>query len=441
MAKLIQFEEIHSKAAGIDIGSRGVFVSIDGEQVVNFKTFTADYLLCCNYLKDNGIVSVAMEATGVYWMSLYELLEQHGIEVCLVHPMETQQVPGRKSDPKDSRWIQKIFSAGLLRESIVAKGELKELRMLTRERLDLIQMGSTYINKMQKYMELMNIKLRNVISQIHGASGLRIINAIISGERDPEKLLALCHETIKSKKREDVIKSLEGNYHPTYIALLKENLYLYEQHQLSIRRIELQIQQLLEKLNKDNKKIEVTSPAKPARHHNPAVPNLHTTMVQMYGGVSLTTIAGINDSTMLRLLGEIGNDLSRFPTKKHFVSWVGLSPKNKQSGKMKKRVKCNSKNNAGLIFRQSAQSLLNSKNNAIGVFMKRLKGRKGAKVAIKAGARKIAEAYYDAITKGLDYVEQGTAKYIEQLRQKELKLMNILAKKHNFTFVENQPAT
>ena len=441
MAKVVQFEEIHAKAAGIDIGSRGVFVSIDGEQVVNFKTFTADYQLCCKYLKDNGIESVAMEATGVYWMSLYEMLEQHGIEVCPVHPMEIQQVPGRKSDPKDSRWIQKIYSAGLLRESIVARGELKELRMLTRERLDLIRMGSTYINRMQKYLELMNIKLRNVISQIHGASGLRIIKAIIAGERDPNKLLALCHETIKTKKREDVIKALEGNYHPTYIALLQENLYLYEQHQLSVRRIELQIQQLLDKLNRDNKQIEVKSPARPARHHNPAIPGLHTTMVQMYGGVSLTTIAGINDSTMLRLLGEVGIDLSRFPTGKHFVSWAGLSPKNKQSGKMKKRVKCNASNNAGLIFRQSAQSLLTSKNNAIGVFMKRLKGRKGSKVAVKAGARKIAEAFYDAITKGLDYVEQGTAKYLEQVKQKELKLLNILAKKHNIVMPVCQTVT
>ena len=208
-------------------------------------------------------------------------------------------------------------------------------------------------------------------------------------------------------------------------------MYLYEQHRLSVRRIELQIQQLLEKLNQDNKHIKVTGPAKPARHHNPSIPDLHTTMVQMYGGINLTTIAGINDSTMLRLLGEIGIDLSRFPSRKHFVSWVGLSPKNKQSGKMKKRVKCNASNNAGLIFRQSAQSLLTSKNNAIGVFMKRLKGRKGSKVAVKAGARKIAEAFYDAITKGIDYVEQGTAKYLEQLKQKELKLLHVLAKKHN----------
>jgi hypothetical protein len=313
--------------------------------------------------------------------------------------------------------------------------------MLVRERLDLIEMGSTYVNKMQKYLELMNIKLRNVISQIHGVSGLRMIKAIIAGERDPEELLALCHETIKTKKREDVIKALEGNYHQTYITLLAENLRLWEQHQQSIRRIEQQIQQLLDDMNKDNKHIEVNSPAKPARHHNPAIPDLHKTMVQMNGGVNLATIAGINDCTMLRLLGEIGNDMSRFTTKKHFVSWVGLSPKNKQSGKMKKRVKCNSSNNAGLIFRQSAQSLLSSKHNAIGVFMKRLRGRKGSKVAVKAGARKVAEAFYDALTKGIDYVEQGTAKYIELLRQKELKLMNVLAKRYNYVMLENRPVT
>ena len=431
MAKVVNFEEIHANVAGIDIGSREIFVSIDGEQVVKFKTFTSDYHSCCKYLKENHIVSVAMEATGVYWMSLYSMLEQYGIKVCLVHPREVQQVKGRKTDVKDSQWIQKLYSAGLLRESIVAEGELKELRMLIRERLDLIEMGSSYVNKMQKYLELMNIKLHNVISQINGASGLRVIKAILSGEHDPKKLVLLCHERIQEKKYVDVMKSLEGNYHPTYILLLKENLRLWEEHQESIRNVEKQIEQLLEKLNQGNTHIQVTSPSKPSRHHNPQINGLHGTMVQMYGGINLTTIAGINDSTMLRLLAEVGNDMSRFPTKKHFVSWLGLSPKNKQSGRMKKRLKCPA-NNAGLIFRQSAQSLSTSKHNAIGVFIKRLKGRKGSKVAIKAGARKIAEAFYDALTKGMDYVEQGTAKYAEQLEQRELQLLKKLANKHNY---------
>ena len=387
MTKVIKFDEIHSNGAGIDIGSKEIFVSIDGEQVVKFGTFTSDYHSCCKYLKENGISSAAMEATGVYWMSLYAMLEEYGIQVCLVHPMEVQQVKGRKTDVKDSRWIQKLYSAGLLRESIVAKGLLKDLRILIRERLDLIEMGSAYVNKMQKYLELMNIKLRNVITQIHGVSGLRIIRAIIEGERNPEKLVILCHESIKNKKREDVVKSLDGNYHQAYILLLKENLRLWEEHQESIRNIEKQIEELLKIMNLNDKQIKVDSPSKPARHHNPAIKDLHETMVQMYGGVNLTTIAGINDSTMLRLLGEVGNDMSRFPTKKHFVSWLGLSPKNKQSGKMKKRIKCPS-NNAGLIFRQSAQSLLASKHKAIGVFMRRLSVGKAQKLPLKQGQEK-----------------------------------------------------
>lgn len=436
MAKVVKFEEVHSNGAGIDIGSREIFVSIDGEQVVKFKTFTSDYHQCCKYLKENSICCVAMEATGVYWMSLYAVLEEHGIKVCLVHPREVQQVKGRKTDVKDSQWIQKLYSAGILRESIVAEGQLKELRILIRERLDLIEMGSAYVNKMQKYLELMNIKLRNVISQIHGASGLRVIKSILSGERDPKVLANLCHDRILEKKREEVIKSLEGNYHQSYLFLLKENLRLWEEHQQSIKDIEHEIGNLLEKLNRNNQHIEVRSPGKPSRHHHPAIKNLHKIMVQMYGGIDLTSIAGINDSTMLRLLGEIGNDMSRFPSKKHFVSWVGLSPKNKQSGRMKKGLKSKS-NNAGLIFRQSAQSLLTSKHNAIGVFMRRLRGRKGVKVAIKAGARKIAEAFYDALTKGINYVEQGCQKYIEQVQQNEIRLMNKLAKKHRFTLIEN----
>jgi len=430
MAKVVTFEQIHSNGAGIDIGSREIFVSVDGEQVVAFKTFTEDYHKCCNYLKAEGIRSVAMEATGVYWMSLYDILESSGIKVCLVHPREVQQVKGRKSDVKDSRWIQKLYVAGLLQESIVAEGKLKELRILVRDRMDLIAMGSTYVNKMQKYLELMNIKLRNVISQIHGASGLRIIRAILAGERDTEKLLSLCHESIKKGKAEDLKKSLCGNYSEHYLLLLKESLRLWEEHQKSITQIEQAIEVLLKEMCVDKEDIEVTSPSKPARHHNPDIKNLHQYMVRLFGKVNLNSIAGINDVTVLRLLGETGSDMSRFPTKKHFVSWLGLSPKNKQSGKMKKRVSSRS-NYAGQIFRQSAQSLLNSKHKAIGSFIRRLKGRKGAQIAIKAGARKIAEAYYDALTKGINYVEQGAIKYAELLREKELSLLKKLAQKHN----------
>jgi transposase len=431
MAKLISFEQIHAHGAGIDVGAKEIFVSIDGEQVVSFKTFTEDYHRCCLYLKENGITSVAMESTGVYWMSLYSMLEEVGIKVCLVHPRETQQVKGRKSDVKDSQWIQKLFSAGLLRESIVAEGALKELRMLVRERHDLIEMGSTYVNKMQKFLEMMNIKLKNVISQIHGISGLKMIRAIIEGEQDTEVLLSFCDVRIQHEKAEEVKKSLCGNYNPQYLLLLKENLRLWEEHQRSVISIEKEIEKLLNRMCEDKMDMEVNSPRRPSRHHNPDIEDLHGKMVRLFGGTNLTTISGINDVTMLRLLGETGSDLSRFPTEKHFVSWLGLSPKHKQSGKMKKRVKSRS-NNAGHIFRQSAQSLSTSKLNAIGAFTRRLKGRKGSQTAIKAGARKLAIAYYNALTKGIDYVEQGAKKYAELLKQRELHVLAKLTKKYNY---------
>ncbi|MDR3296683.1 MAG: IS110 family transposase [Prevotellaceae bacterium] len=435
--EVVEFEVVNHHGAGIDVGSREIYVSIDGQQVVSFPTFTDDYRKCCEYLQRSGTKSVAMEATGVYWMSLYDMLEQHGIRVCLVHPREVQQVKGRKTDVSDCQWIQRLFAAGMLRESIVAEGLLKEMRVLVRERGDLIAMGATYVNKMQKFLELMNIKLRNVISQVHGESGLRVIRAILAGERSEEALLQLCHGSIRTRKPEDFKKALRGNYSKRYLLLLQENLRLWEEHQQSVRSIEKQIELLLLEMGKDKQDIVVDSPACPARHHNPQIEDLHTQLVQQYSGVNLCSIAGINDSTMLRLLGEIGTDMSRFPTVKHFVSWLGLSPKNKQSGKMKRRVKAPKGSCAGEIFRQSAQALSASKYNAIGAFIRRLRGRKGSYVAIKAGARKIAIAVYNALTRGMDYVEAGAAKYQEQLAKRELYALRKLALKHNFVLVEN----
>ncbi|MBD0294406.1 MAG: transposase [Flavisolibacter sp.] len=180
MQKVTVFEH----AAGIDIGAEKIFVSVDGAQVKSFETFTRDYYNCVEYLQQNGIRHVAMEATGVYWMALYALLESCGLTVYLVNPKETKQVKGRKTDVKDCQWIQKLFSAGILRHSFVPEAGYREVRQLVRERLDIIEMGSVYVNKMQKCLELMNIKLKEVISQIHGASGIKMIKAIVAGNRD-----------------------------------------------------------------------------------------------------------------------------------------------------------------------------------------------------------------------------------------------------------------
>jgi len=439
MANVTTFETVNVQAAGIDIGAKEIFVSVDGEQVVSFRTFTGDYYKCVEYLQEKGIKRVAMEATGVYWMAFYFMLESCGIKVSLVNPKETKQVKGRKTDVKDCRWIQKLFSAGILRESFIPEGKYMEIRQLVRDRLDIIEMGSVYVNKMQKCLELMNIKLKEVISQIHGASGIKMIKAIIEGERDGKYLLSLCDKRIQKNKSQEVLKTLEGNYNDTYLFMLKHNMKMWEQHQKHLLEIDEQIEKLLADLSQTKPALEITSAAKRIRFHAPSIEDLHGKIIQIYG-VNLSSISGLNDYTLLRLVGETGLDMNRFPSEKHFVSWCGLSPKNHQSGKIKKRVKGTSCNKAGQIFKECAQSLLNSKYTAIGSFMRRLKAKKDSAIAIKAGARKLAEAYYNAQMKGTDYVEQGTKKYEAQIKQREIHALRMLAKKHNIKIVDNQAA-
>jgi transposase len=437
MSKVTIFATIHEHAAGIDIGAAHIFVSPDGIEVKNFGTFTADYYECIEYLEEKGITHVAMEATGVYWMALYAMLESCGLKVSLINPKETKQVKGRKTDVKDCRWIQKLFSAGILRSSFIPEGKFMEIRHLVRERLDMIDMGSTYVSKMQKCLELMNIKLTEVISQVHGASGIRMINAIIEGNRDKQHLLSLCDHSIRKNKSELILKALEGNYNDTYLFMLEENMKAWEYHQKKVQIIDGRIEKLLQELCKGKEVVEVSSKPKAIRHHAPKIADLHQMMVRLYG-VNMSAVSGLNDYTLLRLVGETGLDMDRFPTVKNFTSWCGLTPKNHQTGKVKKRVKGTSCNKAGQIFKECAQSLLNSKHIAIGSFMRKLKNRKDAAIAIKAGARKIAEAYYNAMTKGINYVEQGIKKYEQQIKLREVSILNKLAKKHKMQLIQIQ---
>lgn len=437
MQKKTVFETVYENAAGIDIGAKQIFVSVDGIEVVTFDTFTSDYYKCVEYLQQKGIKHVAMEATGIYWMALYAMLESCGLKVCLVNPKETKQVKGRKTDVKDCQWIQKLFSANILRQSFIPEQNYMEVRQLVRERLDIIEMGSTYVNKMQKCLELMNIKLKEVISQIHGASGIKMIRAILSGNRDKDYLLSLCDKRIITKKGDSILKALEGNYNDTYLFMLEQSLLMWEKHQEQIVVIDDRIGQLLARLCKNKKAVTTESKPKLVRHHAPRIAGLHGMLIQLYG-VNLSSISGINDYTLLRLLGETGADMNRFATVKNFVSWCGLSPKHHKSGKMNKRVKGTMCNKTGQIFKEIAQGLIASKYIAIGSFMRKLRAKKDAAIAIKAGARKLAVAYYNALTKGTDYVEQGVKKYEEQIKQRQKAALYKLAKKFNVEIVEKQ---
>lgn len=436
MAKLITFEQINSQAAAIDIGSQKVFVSTDGINVSCYGTFTADYRLLVRMLKEQGIERVCMEATGVYWIALYELIEEAGIEICLVNPKEVKQVKGRKTDPKDCRWIQKVFSAGLVRQSYVPAGRLKELRMMMREREDIIVMSSTYVNKMQKCLELMNIKLTGVISQIHGVSGIKVIEAIINGERDPYKLLLLCDRRIIDKKAEQVLKALEGNYNDSWIFILAQNLKMWKLHEQQLAVTDDKIAELLDFLAEGKEIVSSEHKEKLIRHHGPKIEELHQKLLNIYG-VDGNSLSGVNDYTLLRLLGEVGNDLSRFPSSKHFVSWCQLAPALNQSGKMNRRIRAKNGSKAGQIFRGIAQSLLTSKHIAIGAFMRRIKARKDSQIAVKAGARKIAEAFYNLLTKGVAYVEKGVKQYENQIKEREKAFLQRLAQKHNLQLISS----
>lgn len=431
MEKVIRFEQVNFNVAGIDIGSQQFFVSVDGIQVKSFQTYTCDYQSCIMYLQQQDIKRVAMEATGVYWIALYSMLEGYGIKVCLVNPKEVKPRKGHKTDVQDCRWIQRLFSAGLLKESFIPEGLLLEVRYLVRERLDIIEMGSTYVNKMQRCLELMNIKLTEVISQVQGKSGMNMMKAIVAGERDPQALLLLCHESIINTKPEKILKALEGNYNETYLFMLDQNIRLWEYHQQQVSRIDKRIESLLLVLTKDRTvEKEKVGKAKNIRHHPPQINNLHEMMVKLFG-VNVTAISGINDYTLLRLVGETGSDMSRFPTVKHFISWCGLAPGHYSSGTMNRRVKKMPCGKAGQIFKEIAQGLENSTKIAIGSFIRRLKASKNAPIAYKAGARKLATAYYNVLTKGMEYVEKGVVKYEEQLKHRELAVLKKLAKKHN----------
>jgi transposase len=429
MAKVISFEQVNQSAAAIDIGAEKVFVSTDGTSVQTYGTFTGDYRKLAEDLLAAKIESVCMEATGVYWISLYQMLEEAGLDVCLVNPKEVKQVKGRKSDPNDCRWIQRVFSAGLVRQSYVPKGKLRELRMLVREREDIIEMGSCYVNKMGKQLELMNIKLKSTLSQLHGVSGLKMIEAIIAGERNPAVLLSLCSPSIIKSKSEDVLKALEGNYNDTYIFMLNANLQMWKRHQEQLMIIDEKLEEVLATLEEGKDQVQAVVPAKPIRHHRPQIKNFHQKMLNIYG-VDGNTISGISDYTLLKLLGEVGADMSRFPTVKHFVSWCQLAPVSAKSGKMNRRMRIRAGSRAGQIFREVAQGLLNSKYIAIGSFMRRLRAKKDSKIAVKAGARKLAQAFYNLLTKGSAYVEQGVEKYEQQIRQREQAFLTKLAKKH-----------
>jgi transposase len=425
-------KKIHNHAAGIDIGARKIFVGLEGREVKSFETFTEDLEMAADYLIDNNIETVALEATGVYWVILFDILQARGIDVWLVDGRSTKQVPGRKTDVKDCQWIQQLHSHGLLSRCFVAEDLVQELREYQRLREDHIRSAAMHINHMQKALTMMNIRLKEVLSQVHGASGLRVIRAILKGERNPEVLVELCEKSILKTKRELVIKSLKGHYTQAGLFALEQAVACYDFYQVQIVRCDEKLDEVLKKMSEENGD-ESLKPGKkktrkPIRHHKPKIKNLDRYLLSVFNHRDATVLPGITDYTWMQLLAEVGTDMKKWATEKHFTSWLGLAPKQHHSGKMRKNHKSKGQPKAGLIFKQVATSLLNSKKIALGAFGRKLRARKGPGHAIKAMARKLAELYWKLFVRGLDYIEKGIKDYEEKINLNKERSVRKMAK-------------
>jgi len=427
--------KIRKNAAGIDIGARKVFVFVEGQEVRSFFTFTEDFQLLAQYLLEHKVQTVAMEATGVYWAILYDILEEVGIDVWLVDGRQTKQVPGRKTDVKDCQWIQELHSHGLLNRCFVAKDLVKELRSYHRLREDHLNSAAMHINHMQKALTEMNIRLKEVLSQIHGVSGLNIIEAILHGERNSNVLLELCDKRLIKNKQKEILKALNGRYTMSGLFALQQAWDAYHFYQGQISQCDKEIQRIIHLMGNGSSDKDLPAKRKPIRHNKPDVDDLGANLMDIFDGKDATRISGITDYTWLQLLAETGTDLSKWPTAKHFTSWLGLAPGQHNSGKMKRNKRKHGKPKAGQIFRKIAQSLLTSKTIALGVFGRRIRSKKGPAIAIKAMARKLAALYWNVIVNGTEFAEMGIKKYEMQLLAQKKKSVERMAKELNLQLV------
>lgn len=428
---------VHPNAAGIDVGNESHFAAVppdrDAQPVREFGCWTADLIRMAEWLKGCGIETVAVQATGVYWIPLYDILLQHGLEVALVNAYHTRNVPGRKSDVQESQWLMKLHTYGLLRDSFHLQGRLEGVRTIWRLRDRHVKEASEAIQHMQKALTKMNVQLANVISDISGLSGQAIIGAILKGERDPYKLADLKHYRVQAS-REEVARSLEGNWREDILFELQQAVDSYGFAHQQMQECDDQLQKYLAAL--PTRSIESDSPsavdaqvvAKKVkrnlknRGNSPAF-DLKTEL-QRIAGVDLTTIEGIDVMTAQTILSEVGPDLSAFPSENQFAAWLGLSPsKDISGGKVIGPARKKVKNRVAMSLRMSATTLLNSKSY-LGARYRHLRNRLPSKsAAVKAMARYLSLLVYRMLTKGKAWVDQGAALFEKRSRDREISIL------------------
>lgn len=436
-------QQLNLFAAGIDIGSKSHFVAVpegtDEKPVREFECFTADLHRLADWLISCLITTVVMESTGIYWIPLFEILESRGLEVRLVNARHVKNVPGRKTDVLDCQWLQQLHTYGLLAGAFRPPEEICALRAYIRHRMNQVRYCAAHIQHMQKALTQMNLLLHNVVSDITGVTGMRIIKAILAGERDTHVLAGMRDKRCKNSI-ETIAKSLEGNYRPEHLFSLKQAVETFEFYQAQIAKCDEEIESLISTFDAkvvdnlpETVDIEDNSSSKD-KGSAPAF-NLKDELCRVVG-VDLTKIDGIDSTTCLKIVSEIGVDINRWKSEKHFASWLGLSPGSKITGG--KRLSGKTKpvvNRAAAALRMAASTLYRSKC-ALGAYYRRMKARLGAPKAITATAHKLARLIYSMMKHGKEYTDIGQDYYEQQYKSRAIKNLKTRARQLGFDLVE-----
>jgi transposase len=434
---------IHPNAAGLDIGATFHVVAVppdrDDEPVRSFRSFTSDLHRLADWLELVGITTIAMESTGVYWVPAFEILEARGFEVLLVNARDVKNVPGRKTDVNDAQWLQQLHQHGLLRGSFRPRDGVARLRALLRHRERVLDYAAAHIQHMQKALMLMNVQLHHVVADITGVTGMKIIHAIVDGTRDPNVLAE--HRDVRCKASIDEIRqSLEGNYRTEHVFALRQALELYEFHHAKIAECDVEIEAALRELNDDRE--APAAPMPKVRHasgRNEPKFDVRGALF-MFLGADLSQIHGLGPYTVLRLVAECGDDMTKWPTVKHFTSWLCLAPGNKISGGRVLSTKTRrSASRAAALLRIAAVNV-GRMHTALGAFYRRLAARAGKAKAVTATARKLAALFYNTLRFGITYADPGADHYEQNYRRRVVHQLHRRARQMGFTLVPDDAA-
>jgi transposase len=442
----LNLEVMHPDAAGIDIGNEVHYVAVppnrSSEAVRRFGCTTAELRAMADWLKQCGIQTVAMQSTGVYWIAVFDILEEAGLEVYLVNARETKNLPGRKSDVQESQWLMKLHTYGLLRNSFRPPQEIRTLRTYWRQRNDLVRAAGRHIQRMQKALTQMNIQLANVLSDISGKSGQAIIKAILQGERDAGELAALCNGRVQASQ-EEVAGSLEGNWQDDLLFVLQQEQDGYEFCQTQMaecdRHLEQCLQQRADRSQGASLPVEKRKERRKKKKGNKPQFDLRTALFRM-AGTDLTLMDSVDVMTAMTILSEVGWDMSKWKTEDHFVSWLRLCPDNRISGDKiigKGRLPTN---NRVTIALKMAASTLRTSQTYLGAQFRRLRTKLGSPVAIKAMAAKLARLIYRMLRFGMKYVDQGAEFYEAQHRKLQISHLKRKASQLGFQIIEASAA-